>query len=160
MPIYMKIPDVPGEATAANYPNTIRVLDVSWGLSRPGPPTAKPAFADISITKPLDRATPILARHAAKGKSLGKCQIFNVTSSGEPQEFEKITTWKTRVTSLMQSDNESGGPPLDVVAFSFEKIELIYRIIDEQGQLGGTVRFAWDLINDTTFPAGAVAQAG
>ena len=38
MPIYMKIPDVPGEAQAAGYENTIRILDVEWGLSRPGPP--------------------------------------------------------------------------------------------------------------------------
>jgi len=158
MPIYMKIPDVPGESIAADYRDMIRVLDISWGLSRPGPPTAKPTFADIGITKALDLATTELAKRAANGNSLGKCRIFNVTGGQPPKEFERITTWKTRVTSLTQSDNESGGPPLDVVTFSFNKIELIYRTFDQQGAQSGRKRFAWDIINDQSFSAGAAGD--
>ena len=160
MPIYMKIPDVPGESLAAEYRDTIRVLDISWGLSRPGPPTAKPVFADIGITKAIDLATTELAKRAANGNSLGKCRIFNVLEGQPVREFQKITTWKTRVTSLSQTDNESGGPPIEAVTFSFDKIELIYRLFDQTGMPVGTKRFAWDLINDQSFPAGAAGDVG
>lgn len=153
MPIYMKIPDVPGEVIAKDYEDTIRILDISWGLSRPGSPSSKPTFADIGITKAIDLATTELAKRAANGHSLGKCRIFNVTSGSPGNENQKITTWKTRVTSLMQTDNESSGPPLDVVTFSFDRIEVIYRLFDEQSTLRGTKRFAWDIVNDQPFPA-------
>jgi len=159
MAIYMKIPDIPGEATAQDYRDMIRVLDMQWGLARPGAPNSRAVFSDVTITKALDRATPLLAKRVANGNSMGKTRIFNVLEGEVPREIEKITMWKTRATALNETDNESAGPPIDVVSFSFNKIAVVHRLFDELGQLRGTTRFAWDLVNDQPFSADEPAAA-
>jgi|ETNmetMinimDraft_22_1059887.scaffolds.fasta_scaffold00914_6 type VI secretion system Hcp family effector len=68
--IFVKIPSIPGESKDKEHKGWIDVLSVS-GLPRDaasGLPTGKRQHKPISITKPVDKATPILAR-SSRGKS-------------------------------------------------------------------------------------------
>ena len=62
--IFVKIPSIPGESKDKEHKEWIDVLSVS-GLPRDaasGLPTGKRQHKPISITKPVDKATPMLAR--------------------------------------------------------------------------------------------------
>ncbi len=69
--IFVKIPSIPGESKDKEHKDWIDVLSVS-GLPRDaasGLPTGKRQHKPISIAKPVDKATPMLARSSG-GKGL------------------------------------------------------------------------------------------
>ena len=153
MSIFMKFlnptADIKGESTTAGFVDAVELYEVSWGLSHP--PVGAVVFADISATKGLDLSTQQLALYAATGGTVGKSTIDKtIQLDNQVQSYVTMTLWKTRVSSVTQQQ-----PPedqaLDMITFTFDRIEVVYRRITPQGQLVPGTRFAWDLVKSKTF---------
>ena len=88
MPIYMKLPGIPGEATAAGYEDQIELNAMQWGESNQG---AGAAGSDVIVQKFADRSTPPLMVAVFQGKIFTSCVISVTHASTDNPLFVKYT---------------------------------------------------------------------
>jgi type VI secretion system secreted protein Hcp len=135
--IFAKIGDIKGESLDSKHKDEIEVLSWSWGVVGPlrnspkqpqqpvGP--GQPACAqDITIQKPVDKASPALFAKAAAGVPISTA-TFSVRKSGDnPQDFLVITLSDVLVTSVSQGGASGGGGPSESVSFGFSSATVSY----------------------------------
>ena len=84
MPIFLRLDQIQGDVTAEGYVGQIELLSFSHGLSHPQSTTAddtgKLSVAEITVTKPTDRASVRLIEAAVLGKVFAKAQITYASS--------------------------------------------------------------------------------
>src|SRR6185437_10203149 len=74
--VFLKLDGIEGEATNSDYENQIVVTSFSQGMTNSvstvvgGPGASKPTFTDLTITKSLDKASPLLLLNCAQGKTI------------------------------------------------------------------------------------------
>jgi type VI secretion system secreted protein Hcp len=85
---FMKMTGVVGEATDKDHKDWIMIESFSWGVARtssvPGGAGARVAMNDLTITKEVDRSSPILAEHCAKGSNFSEVTLETKRVGGEP----------------------------------------------------------------------------
>ena len=81
-----------------------------------GMATGKRMHKPLTITKELDKASPLLARACATGEHLKE---VDVALASKPGGFYKLTD------VVISSDMKSGGgsAPMETVSFNYQKIE-------------------------------------
>jgi len=112
--MFLKIDDIKGEAQDSKHKDTIDVLAWSWGLSQSGSASVgggagagKVNVQDLSITKFIDKSSPVLEMACCTGKHF-KQAILTVRKAGEkPLEYIKLTMKDLIITSI--SKGGSGG---------------------------------------------------
>src|SRR4051812_14071066 len=79
MPIYMKYGKIAGDVTAEGHDNWIELNSLDWGVSRAiktdtgsaaDRESTAPTVHEVSITKMMDVATPLLLQQALQGKGV------------------------------------------------------------------------------------------
>jgi type VI protein secretion system component Hcp len=97
--IRVTIPGVPGGGLS----NTIDAYGYSGGILLS--PSGSPTFEDFSITKGIDKATPLLSQKVAQGINFGggnqiKVEVYRVDPTTQVETlFLKITMTGVRITS-------------------------------------------------------------
>jgi type VI secretion system secreted protein Hcp len=148
--IFAKIGDIKGESIDSKHKDEIEVLSWSWGVVGPlrnspkqpqqpvGP--AQPSCAqDITIVKPVAKASPTLFAKAAAGVSIPTA-TFSVRKSGEnPQDFLVITLSDVLVTSVSQGGANGGGSPTESVSFGFSSAQVSYKQQSDSGTVADAV---------------------
>jgi len=114
--MFLELDGIKGETIDKTFKskNAMDILAWSWGLSNSGSfqqgsggGAGKASFQDISITKFIDLASPVLILACANGKHITKGTI-TVRKAGEnPLEYLKITLEKILVSAY--STGGSGG---------------------------------------------------
>ena len=151
--IFLTIPGIPGESTAAGFVGSIPVQSFSWGISNqinPGSSGAggsKPQFSDVSVVKNFDLASPLLMKAAASGSVQPKMVLSFVRIGKDNVNFLTYEFDTIFVTSLQ--DSASGGIPTEAVSFAYEKVLVTYHEQSPNGGTGKTETFGWDLRRDT-----------
>ena len=133
--VFLKIGDIKGESVDSKHKAEIDVLSWSWGVVGPirnsakqpqspvGP--AQPSCAeDISITKPVDNASPVLFAKAAAGVPIPTATISVRRSGEDAKDFLVITLSDVLITSVSQSG--AGGGPSESVSFGFSSAKISY----------------------------------
>jgi type VI secretion system secreted protein Hcp len=110
--MFLKLDGVPGESSDDKHAKEIDVLDWSWGvngaLPRVQKTAAQPFCAQgISLTKVVDRSTPVLLSKAAAGESIPNATLTIRRAGTTPLEFLVITFTDVRISS--ESTGGSGG---------------------------------------------------
>ncbi|HET7624662.1 MAG TPA: type VI secretion system tube protein Hcp [Verrucomicrobiae bacterium] len=148
--IFLSIPGIPGESTAFNHTNDIVVESFSFGVSAGtamvgGGGTTSPTFTTISISKPLDKASPLLYVNCAAPKNLGTVVLTLRDSANGTNEFYKVTMSDVTISSVKTSGEIGEDRPTEFVTLSFKKIQWKYTPIDSNGKPGTPVVAAYDL---------------
>lgn len=112
--MFLKLDDVKGESKDSKHAGTIDVLAWSWGFSQSGTThmgggggAGKVNVQDISITKYIDRSSPVLELACCTGKHF-KQAVLTVRKAGDkPLEYIKITMKEVLISSI--SLGGSGG---------------------------------------------------
>ena len=106
--------EINGEAQDHKHKKEIDVLAWSWGMSNSGSfhvggggGSGKANFQDLSVTKWVDVASPILQLYCANGDHFTKAVLVCRKAGKKPLEYIKITMEKVMVTSV--STGGSGG---------------------------------------------------
>jgi len=137
-PAYMKLGDIKGEAAASEkdgHRQAIEISSFSFGASQAaardvatgqasgkrdaatGQATGKRQHKPFTITKPIDKASPILAKALASGEVLALIEVGDET-----------TVHMLRgcvITSIQSAGNSSGDRPMESISFNYEKIESV-----------------------------------
>lgn len=148
--IFLSIPGIPGESTASDHTNDIVVRSFSFGVTAGATAvgaggTTPPTFSTISISKPLDKASPLLYVNCATPKPLDTVVLTLRDSANGTNEFYKVTMNDVTISSVKTSGETGEDRPTEFVTLSFKKIQWKYTPVDSNGKPGTPVVAAYDL---------------
>lgn len=153
--MFLKLDGVEGESQDDTYKGEIDILAWSWGASQsgtthvgPGGGAGKCAFQDISITKFIDKASPLLFQYCATGKHIPEGQIIVRKAGENPLEYFKIKLQEIIITSY--STGGSGGEDrlAETVSLNFREFEEVYTPQKEDGSGDSPVRFGYNIMKN------------
>lgn len=140
--IYVDVAGIKGESTDKSHPNTIAASSFSFAVANTN--GSSPKFSDITISKNVDRSSPLLLLGSAQGTNIATVNLYAQKSvGGTPTDYYVIKLTDVKVTSVAQSGS-AGGAPIETVSFSYGKIEIDYTMFNGT-QPNGTVVMTWDL---------------
>ena len=150
--MFLKIDDVKGESVDSKHKGTIDVLAWSWGMSQSGTThvgggggAGKVAVQDISLTKYVDKSSPVLMLSCCNGKHF-KEAVLTVRKAGEkPLEYIKITMKEVIVANI--STGGSGGEDrlTENVTLNFAEFKIEYVPQKPDGSGVAAVEAAWNI---------------
>jgi type VI secretion system secreted protein Hcp len=144
--------EISGESQDKTHKDTIDVLAWSWGMSQSGSfhlggggGAGKANFQDISLTKYIDKASPVLMLYCANGDHFTKAQLIVRKAGKKPLEYLKIEMKKVLVTSV--STGGSGGEDklTENVSLNFAEVFVKYIEQTPEGGEGAKPEFKWDI---------------
>jgi len=151
--MFLKIEgEIEGEAQDATHPNEIDVLAWSWGMSNSGSfhtggggGAGKANFQDISVTKWIDSASPILMLYCANGDHFPKAKLTVRKAGKMPLEYLIIDMKNVLITSV--STGGSGGEDklTENISLNFAAVKVSYVKQKEDGTGDAAKEFAWDI---------------
>src|ERR1043166_6030974 len=144
--------EIKGESQDSKHKGTIDVLAWSWGLSQSGTfhgggggGAGKANFQDLSITKYVDSASPVLMLYCANGDHFKTADLLVRKAGKNPLEYIKIHMEPVLITSV--STGGSGGEDrlTENVTLNFGKVKLEY--VEQKGDGSGepAKEFVWDI---------------
>jgi type VI secretion system secreted protein Hcp len=150
--IFLKLDGIKGESADAKHKEEIDVLAWSWGMSQSGTMhtgggggAGKVNVQDISITKPLDKASPLLAARCAQGEHI-KQALLTVRKAGtQQQEYLKITLTDCLVSSISTGGSEGQETLTENVSLNFAQYKFEYWPQKPDGSLGGVVASGYNI---------------
>jgi len=150
--MFIKIEGVDGESKDKTHTDEIDVLAWSWGMSQSGSfhvggggGAGKANFQDLSLTKYIDKATPLLMLRCATGEHIPEATLVVRKAGTEQQEYFNIKIEKLMVTSV--STGGSGGEDrlTENVTLNFAKVHVGYFPQKDDGSLDAEKEFNYDI---------------
>jgi type VI secretion system secreted protein Hcp len=144
--------EISGESQDKVHKDDIDVLAWSWGLSNSGTfhvggggGAGKANFQDISLTKWVDQASPVLMLYCANGDHFEKAQLVVRKAGKTPLEYITIDMEKVMITSV--STGGSGGEDrlTENVSLNFAKVKVAYKRQKPDGSGEPAKEFIWDI---------------
>jgi len=149
--LFLTIDGIPGESTDIKYPGALNIESFSLGIvpvTPVGGTTSRPSFTEISFTRVLDKASPLLYLHCAGSKPIKRAVlVLSITTQRGPQEVYTVTLSDLVVTRV-QTAGHRGNLPTEEFAMSYGKIEYNYAPTKADGTLDTRVRTGWDVRNN------------
>ena len=135
---FLKLDGIPGESKDDAHKEWIDVESWSWGASATSPApraSTRPCPSDISFTKLLDKASPLLAAKTMAGTPIPKATLTGRKAGDRQQEYLKI-----EFTDLLVSSYQTGGSsqslPMESISLNFSKMTIEYKEQRADGSLG------------------------
>ena len=151
--MYIKIDGVKGECHDSKHKDEIDILAWSWGASNSGSAqmgggggSGKANIQDISITKYVDKSSPLLLGKCCQGDHIKEATLTVRKAAGkDPLEYITLTLSDILVSSI--STGGSGGADLltENVSLNFAKFKLEYTPQKADGSAEGSVPYAYNI---------------
>ena len=136
---------------------TTPIFRFSWGLSNTlsqalavppaGGASGGPSLRAVTVTRMMDKATPVLMRSCATARPLSNAQIKLFRSPGDPRPYVTIVLTNVYCSGIdLTSPSGSDNLPLETLALSVGKIEV--RHTTQEGQV---TRAGYDARTNTGF---------
>ncbi len=151
--MFIKIDGIKGESADDKHKDEIDVLSWSWGASQSGTMhiatgggSGKASFQDLSFTKYVDVASPMLLKACSLGDHI-KEAVVTVRKAGgkDPLEYIKITLNDCLISSI--STGGSGGEDrlTENLTMNFGKFKFEYNPQTATGTGKGWMPFSFDI---------------
>jgi len=150
---FLKIDGVDGEAQDKSHGKDIDVLAWSWGMSQSGSThigggsgAGKVSVQDLSVTKYIDKSSPVLMMACSNGKHFKNAKL-TVRKAGETA-LEYIIIEMTDVIITSVSTGGSGGEDrlTENITLNFGSVKLDYQPQKNDGSKdGGAIKYGWDI---------------
>ena len=152
---YLQIDGIKGESTDSTHQGWIEVTTVDWSIAQPKSATAstggghtaeRAELSEISISKLVDLASPILMQTCAAGKTIPKVKIEmqRADGQGEPIKYFEVELENVLIGHIAPSFN-AGGFPSESLGLKFSKVKWKYCQQKIGGGAGGNTAGGWDL---------------
>lgn len=150
---FLKIDGIDGESTDENHKDWIEVLSYSHGVSQPstvvGGTTGRCDHQDLSVTKWIDKASPLLYLRCSNGEHIPSVQMQLCTQASDVQQrqFMEYTLSDVIVSETKPRGGTMAGEgrPLEDVSLNYGKIEWKYTFYSLDGK-GDDVMTSWDVV--------------
>ena len=142
-----------GESSLPDYKEKIELLSFSHGvamqitgdISNSERTSGKPNHQDMTVTKYLDSASPVLNQACCMGTNFPQVEIIIARNDGgKPLELMRYTLNDVIISSLSIGGG-GGDKPVETLTLNYNKIT--WRFTQQKPAVGehGTVEGAWDL---------------
>ena len=148
MSIYLNVPGIAGESTAANFSKWFGLSSVTWGGANTASLTGggRTSFTSVSITKNSVLRSPSLMLAMAQQAKLGTVMIaFTTIIAGQELPVVLITLTNAVMNSYSQT-LEPGSPPSEVISFIFSKVDYKHTAYDSSGKVITSDDHFWDVV--------------
>ena len=145
-------PKVTGESVDKKHKDSIDVLAWSWGMSNSGTAhmgggagAGKVNVQDLSLTKYVDKASPVLMLACCNGAHYDSAELVVRKAGKDPLEYIKIKMTEVLITSV--STGGSGGEDrlTENVTLNFAKVDVTYVPQSDKGAGDGDNKMTWDI---------------
>lgn len=140
-PIFMKFGSINGEATLKGYTGDIELNSFQWGVGRAiGTPTAgsttrdagTPSVSEVTITKLMDKTSPLLLQQALAGPATTEVDIFfvepakvgSMAKPGQPVTYAEYVLSNVLISAY--SASSGGERPTESISLNFTKVQFNY----------------------------------
>jgi type VI secretion system secreted protein Hcp len=140
MGAYLKLKDIPGQATDEGHKEWILIESMSMPIYRSIPAGAKDnertqgdtTPGDVVVTRTVDKSSPKLEIACADGTFFKDATIHLTNQVNKKQEtFYELKLSNVIISSYSMSANKSGDPlPHEDITLSYTEFEVIYHTID------------------------------
>ena len=152
--MFIKIGDIKGEAMDDKHKDEIDVLAWSWGVSQSGyaglgggASAGKANFQDLSFTKYVDKASPVLLQSCADGTHYKDAKLTVRKAGGKEQvEYVVITLEEVLISGVTTGGHSSDDRLTENVTLNFGLVKFDYQPQKRDGSKdGGQIKMAWDI---------------
>lgn len=153
MAIFMKYGSLDGEVTSESHVKWIELNSFQFGVGRgismgvgggSKREATAPSVSEITVTKTMDIADPLLLKEAIGGKAAEvKIELTQTDNSGKHIAYQKYILSGTLVSGY--SISTGGDRPSISVSLNFAKIDSEYLNIDDKFQSKSTGHVIYDL---------------
>ncbi len=150
---FVKIGDIEGESQDNVHSGEIDVLSWKWGMAQTGTMhsgsgggAGKVSIEDITITKNVDKATPVLMKSCSDGTQFPEAKLTVRKAGTSPLEYLIITMKNVIITSL--STGGSGGEDviIEITTLNFSEVFVEYQAQAPDGSPdGGVIMYSWNI---------------
>ncbi|HXE55727.1 MAG TPA: type VI secretion system tube protein Hcp [Tepidisphaeraceae bacterium] len=141
-PIFMKFGTISGEVTLKGYAGDIQLNSFQWGVGRGiSSPTggssdreaSAPSVSEITITKTMDKTSPLLLKEALVGQGVSEVDIFLVDTAralgkagtpGQPVTYAEYVLSNVMISGY--SVSSGGDRPTESLSLNFTKVQFNY----------------------------------
>jgi type VI secretion system secreted protein Hcp len=156
--MFISIDDIKGESVDTDHKDWIDIMTWSWGMTQSGNAhqgsgagTGQVSVRDVSFTKYVDKATPILTKFCCSGKHFKKAQLV-VCKAGH-MKVPYLTL--TMVDGLISSCSNGGAGHderlVETVSLNFRAFGMVYTLQNKDGTKGAEVPAGWDIAANKEF---------
>ena len=150
--MFIKFDGIDGEAVDKGHEDWIELDSMQFGVGRTisqtgggDRETSNPSFSELTLTKEMDKSSPLLFFEAIAGSSLGKATLeLTQTGTEGSQTYLKLELEEAIVSSY--STSSEGERPAETFALNFTKIAYTYTQYDDSGKEVGSTTKQWDLM--------------
>jgi len=151
--IFLKLPEVDGEASAKGHEKEIEIFSFSLGASNPsdvargtGSGAGKVDMSALSLQKQVDLASAKLFQKCCMGKHFDDATLVIREAGGdEPVEYWTIKMKQVFVDSISWGGASGAGKPTESVSLSYAEITFEYYSQDEKGAKKDKVSGGWNI---------------
>jgi type VI secretion system secreted protein Hcp len=149
--MFLKLTDIPGESVNNDHKDEIEIFSYAFGLSNAttvasGAGAAKPKFADITITKRIDKSSPLLMLNSAKGQPVTQAILTLERTGVKSSKFMVITLDNVLVSSISSTGPAGSDVPTETVSLNYGKIKVEYYQQNPDGSVALAGTFAYDIL--------------
>ena len=145
--------DVTGESSLTDFAGKMELLSFSHGvamqitgdLSNTERTSGKPNHQDMTVTKYLDAASPVLAQSCCQGKGFAQADIIiGRNDSGAVVELMRYTM-KNALISSVSVGGGGGDKPVETLTFNYN--HMTWNFTSQKPEVGseGNVNGKWNL---------------
>nr|WP_316643683.1 type VI secretion system tube protein Hcp [uncultured Roseateles sp.] len=152
---------IPGESLQKGHTGKdgwIEIGDWSWDieaetsfLKGTGAAVGKPTPGTMSFSHYYDKSSPVIMKMIVQGTHFKTAQIdmCKQTGSGTPEIYFQMVAAEVFITKVSSKGGEDGAVNQDV-EMVFKSVKFGYKRQTNDGKLGATVEFAWNIAEMTT----------
>jgi len=151
--MYLELAGIAGESVDSTHKDKIDVLAWSWNMSQSGTMhtgggggAGRSDFGDLSVTKYVDKSTPILMQMCATGDHIDMGKLYVRKAGKKPLEYLIIELDKILVTSV--STGGSGGEDrlTENISLNFRTYKVSYQPQSLTGGAeGGAIEHSYNI---------------
>jgi len=150
--MFIKIDGVKGESQDAKHKDEIDILAWSWGATNSGSTqsgggggSGKANIQDISITKYVDKASPLLLGKVCQGEHIKEATLTVRKEGKTPLEYIKITLSDILVSSISTGGSGGSDRLTENISLNFAKFKYEYTPQKADGSAEGSVPFGYNI---------------
>jgi type VI secretion system secreted protein Hcp len=150
--MFLKFDSIKGDSVDDKHKGEIEVLSWSWGVSQSGTShsgtgggSGKANVQDITITKYLDRATPILLKHCLNGAHIKEGVLTVRKAGGKPLEYVKMKLKDTIVSSVQTGGSGADDRLTETLGLNFGTVEFEYVPQKADGSGDSSIPITWNV---------------
>lgn len=150
--MFLKLNGIEGESLDDKHKGEIDILAWSWGMSQtgsfhtgPGGGAGKANFQDLSLTKYVDLASPLLQLFTANGDHMADATLTVRKAGKTPLEYIIITMKKVMVTSVSIGGSAGEERLTENVTLNFAQVSFAYSSQKDTGGKDKEKFFKWDV---------------